>query len=74
MFSDSESLSVTQIVQFSLEEIVEAVNGSNEELQLQATQATRYAEGAVVHPASRRHFFLVEEMPKWEGAQQPELP
>ncbi|KAK2533686.1 Kpna7 [Columba guinea] len=41
LFSDSESLSVTQIVQFSLEEIVEAVNGSNEELQLQATQATR---------------------------------
>ncbi|XP_075020978.1 importin subunit alpha-8 [Calonectris borealis] len=41
-----ESLSLgeekkNEIVQLSLEEIVEAVNGSNTELQLQATQATR---------------------------------
>lgn len=43
MLSDSESFPVTQIIQLSLEEIVEAVNGSNTELQLQATQATRYA-------------------------------
>ncbi|KFQ82752.1 Importin subunit alpha-5, partial [Phaethon lepturus] len=45
-FSLNESLSLgedrrNEIIQLSLEEIVEAVNGSNTELQLQATQATR---------------------------------
>ncbi|KFV86599.1 Importin subunit alpha-5, partial [Struthio camelus australis] len=44
--SMEESLSPGQekknaVIQLSLEEIVEAVNGSNTELQLQATQATR---------------------------------
>lgn len=83
MPSDSESFPVTQTAQLSLEEIAEAVNGSNTELQLQATQATRYAArppcagrevagGAVVGPVSRRYFLLSgelsEDMTKWEGA------
>ncbi|KFV99382.1 Importin subunit alpha-1, partial [Eurypyga helias] len=37
----TESFPVTQVILLSLEEIVEAVNGSNPELQLQATQTTR---------------------------------
>lgn len=83
MPSDSESFPVTQIIQLSLVEIAEAVNGSDAELQLQATQDTRYAawllcagrevaDGAVVGPVGRRHFFLLEElseeMTKGEGA------
>lgn len=74
---------MTQIIPLSLEKITEAVNGSNPELQLQATQDTRYAArppcagrevagGAAVGPVSRRHFFLFEElsedMTKGEGA------
>jgi len=43
LLSDSESFPVTQTTQLSLEEIVEGVNGSNTKLQLQATQAARYA-------------------------------
>lgn len=68
MLSDSESFPVTQIIQLSLEEIVKAVNGNNPELQLQATQAARYAARpggtglAVVGPAGCRHFFLSEEL------------
>uniref|UniRef100_A0A8C5X9W2 Importin subunit alpha n=1 Tax=Malurus cyaneus samueli TaxID=2593467 RepID=A0A8C5X9W2_9PASS len=41
MQSDSESFPVTQIIQLSLEEIVEAVNGNDTQLQLLATQAAR---------------------------------
>lgn len=74
-----------QIILLSLEEILQGVNGSDSELQLQATQATRYAAGllcagrevaggAAAGSIGRRCFFLLEEITKGKVPANPNCP